>query len=102
MIRHLLTIVSFACAAGMAYCVVYVFRCTIKMVGARKDGVSIFEAMAGTNILRRRPQLYKPEASQWSERYFWSLICAWLFFFAAVGFAMLRQWVGGETIGFLP
>ena len=69
------------------------------MVSARKEGVPILRASVGHNIIFK-PSLYKPEARKWAERYKWGLIGAPLFFFAAVGIALLLQWVGNEPIGF--
>jgi hypothetical protein len=92
MLNHLATILSVICIAGAAYCVISVFRCTIKVVSARKDGVPITRAMAGTNILFK-PELYKPEARKWAHRYVWSFICCPLFFFAAFVLMILRQWI---------
>ena len=98
-LHHLLTLVILACAGAAGYCILLVFRSTIKVVSARKDGVPLFRAMTGTNILRK-PDLYKPEARKWAERYFWGFIGGALFGFAAIWLAMLQQWLAGEPIGF--
>src|SRR5436189_62123 len=96
--RAIANIVAIGFVAAFACDIVLAFRYWLKIVAARKDGVSLPEAMIGTNILFK-PRLYKPEAQDLVNRLTWSMIRAPLFFLAAVGLFLFGQWLAGEPIG---